>query len=283
MAGAQLVVGEPVLPYRETVISSSSRTVTSKTRNSLNRLSMMASPVDEKLLGAIDSKLVGPGDASDDLGIDDKSDARNVWCLGSASSILINKCPKGTLYVNDIRESIVTGFKEAAKAGVLAGEPLRGVRIDVTEAQLHMDAAHRGIRQLEAAAKRAIHAAQLAASPRLMEPMYSLEVMVPESRIGRVGSFVATRRGVLELTEYCSDSSVIMKSLLPVKEISAFAEHLSLETHGEGSVALKFGGWQVVESDPLEADSAAAQLVAELRARRMLGPLPSVAQLEEPQ
>lgn len=116
-----------------------------------------------------------------------------------------------------------------------------------------------------------------------MEPMYSLEVMVPESRIGRVGSFVATRRGVLELTEYCSDSSVIMKGLLPVKEISAFAEHLSLETHGEGSVALKFGGWQVVESDPLEADSAAAQLVAELRARRMLGPLPSVAQLEEPQ
>ena len=82
------------------------------------------------------------------------------------------------------------GVQAASKGGVLAEEPLRGIRFHLCDAVLHSDCIDRGSGQIIPTARRAIHAAQLAASPRLMEPLYLAEIHVPNSAVPEVYSLL---------------------------------------------------------------------------------------------
>lgn len=72
-----------------------------------------------------------------------------------------------------------------------------------------------------------------------------------------------------------------MNGKLPGKENWGFNDEISRKTAWEGSMSMEFSEWQIMESDPLEAGSLAAVLVTELQARKVLGPLLDLAQLEE--
>lgn len=62
--------------------------------------------------------------------------------------------------------------------GVLCEENMRGCRYDVHDVALHTDAIHRGGGQIIPTARRALYACQLTAQPRLMEPVYLVEIQV---------------------------------------------------------------------------------------------------------
>lgn len=64
--------------------------------------------------------------------------------------------------------------------GVMCEENMRGVVIEVCDVVLHADAIHRGGGQIIPTARRASYAAVLTASPRLMEPVYLVEIQAPE-------------------------------------------------------------------------------------------------------
>jgi len=55
---------------------------------------------------------------------------------------------------------------------------MRGIRFDVHDVTLHADAIHRGGGQIIPTARRCIYAAMLTAKPRLLEPIYMVEIQV---------------------------------------------------------------------------------------------------------
>lgn len=57
-------------------------------------------------------------------------------------------------------------------------ENMRAIRFDVHDVTLHADAIHRGGGQIIPTARRVLYAAQLTAKPRLMEPVYLVEIQV---------------------------------------------------------------------------------------------------------
>lgn len=62
--------------------------------------------------------------------------------------------------------------------GILCEESLRGVRFDIHDMKIHGDPSHRGGGQFMPAVRRAMIASMLTAKPRIMEPVYLVEIQV---------------------------------------------------------------------------------------------------------
>lgn len=102
---------------------------------------------------------------------------------------------KGVQYLNEIKDSVVAGFQWATKEGALCEENMRGVRFDVHDVTLHADAIHRGGGQIIPTARRCLYASVLTAQPRLMEPIYLVEIQCPEQVVGGIYGVLNRKRG----------------------------------------------------------------------------------------
>lgn len=69
-------------------------------------------------------------------------------------------------------------FTKLLLQGVLCEENMRGIRYDIHDVTLHTDAIHRGGGQIIPTARRVLYACQLTADPRMMEPVYLVEIQV---------------------------------------------------------------------------------------------------------
>lgn len=98
-------------------------------------------------------------------------------------------------YLNEIKDSVVGAFRWGSEEGPLCGEPLRGVRINITDVTLHADAIHRGGGQILPIVRRMTHACVLAGSPRLVEPVYLVEIVTTQTMAGQIYSVIERRRG----------------------------------------------------------------------------------------
>jgi len=64
--------------------------------------------------------------------------------------------------------------------GVLCEENVRGVRFNIHDVTLHTDAIHRGGGQIIPTTRRVLYACMLTAAPRILEPIYLVEIQVPK-------------------------------------------------------------------------------------------------------
>jgi elongation factor 2 len=194
-AGIPLKRSDPVVGYRETVQAESSMVALSKSQNKHNRLFVTAQPLDEELSKAIEAGSVAPRDdfkirarlLADEYGWD-VTDARKIWCFGPETTgpNLMVDVSKGVQYLNEIKDSCVAGFQWATKEGACAEENMRGIRFNIMDVTLHTDSIHRGTGQIMPTARRVCLAAQLLSTPGLQEPMFLVEIQVPESAQGGV-------------------------------------------------------------------------------------------------
>ncbi|KAF0921027.1 hypothetical protein E2562_038229 [Oryza meyeriana var. granulata] len=289
MGGTEIIVGPPIITYRETVIKNSCRTVMSKSPNKHNRLYMEARPLDtdEDLLlvkkglsNAIDDERIGPKDdikerakiLSEEFGWD-KDLAKKIWAFGPETkgpNMFVDMC-KGVQYLSEIKDSVVAGFQWASKEGALAEENMRGVCFELCDVVLHSDSIHRGGGQIIPTARRAMYAAQLTASPRLMEPMYLVDIQVPQTVAGNVYSVVYGRDGTLvEEIQRTGTPLVNLKFHLSVAQSFDFTEKLRAETSGQAFPQCVFDHWKIMTSDPFQAGSQSAKVITEIRKRKGL-------------
>ncbi|GJV68584.1 elongation factor 2 [Tanacetum coccineum] len=280
MGGAEIIVADPVVSFRETVLEKSSRTVMSKSPNKHNRLYMEARPMEEGLAEAIDEGCIGPRDdpkarskiLSEVFGWD-KDLAKKIWCFGpetTGPNMLVDMC-KGVQYLNEIKDSVVAGFQWASKEGALAEENMRAICFEVCDVVLHADAIHRGGGQVIPTARRVIYAAQLTAKPRLLEPVYMVEIQAPEQALGGIYSVLNQRRGhVFEEMQRPGTPLYNIKAYLPVVESFGFSGALRASTSGQAFPQSVFDHWDMMSSDPLEAGSQANALVLNIRKRKGL-------------
>merc|ERR1719292_120267 len=271
---------DPVVSYRETVMEASSVTCLSKSPNKHNRLFMTAVNMPEGLPEDIDN---GEVTSRDDFKIRgryladkydyDVDEARKIWCFGpegTGPNIVID-ATKGVQYLNEIKDSVVAGFQWATKEGVLCDENMRGIRFDLHDVTLHADAIHRGGGQVIPTARRVFYASVLTASPRLLEPVYLVEVQCPENAMGGIYSVLNRKRGHVFAEEQVVGTPMFMvKAYLPVNESFGFDSELRAATSGQAFPQCVFDHWQTMESSPLEENTQAQKIVLATRKRKGL-------------
>jgi elongation factor 2 len=110
------------------------------------------------------------------------------------------------------------------------GEPLRGVRFDLTDVKLHSDRVHRGVSQLIPAATRCMTAALLNSEIGILEPIFKCTVIVPRSESDAVYTLLRSKRATICETEFdgttneniSSNSIMKIEAMLPVAESFGF-------------------------------------------------------------
>jgi len=273
---------DPVVSYRETVSEESDQMCLSKSPNKHNRLFMRAVPMPDGLAEDIDKGEVNPRDDFKTRGryLADKYDyditeARKIWCFGpdtNGPNILVD-CTKGVQYLNEIKDSVVAGFQWASKEGVLCDENLRAVRFNIYDVTLHADAIHRGGGQIIPTARRVLYACMLTAQPRLMEPVYLVEIQCPENAVGGIYGVLNRRRGhVFEEAQTPGTPMFVVKAYLPVNESFGFTADLRSNTGGQAFPQCVFDHWQVMPGDPMEAGTKVNQIVETTKVRKGLKP-----------
>jgi len=273
---------DPVVSYRETVAEESSIMCLSKSPNKHNRIFMRAVPMPDGLAEDIDNGEVNPRDDFKIRGryLADKYDyditeARKIWCFGpdtNGPNILVD-CTKGVQYLNEIKDSVVAGFQWASKEGVLCDENLRAVRFNIYDVTLHADAIHRGGGQIIPTARRVLYASLLTAQPRLMEPVYQVEIQCPENAVGGIYGVLNRRRGhVFEEAQTPGTPMFVVKAYLPVNESFGFTADLRSNTGGQAFPQCVFDHWQIMPGDPLEIGSKVNLIVEACKVRKGLKP-----------
>lgn len=279
-AGIPLKKTDPVVSYRESVSEESEITCLSKSPNKHNRLFMKAVPMAEGLSDDIDKGEVNP---RDDFKVRarhlvekyewDATEARKIWAFGpegTGPNLLVD-VTKGVQYLNEIKDSVVAGFQWATKESVLCDENMRGVRFNIHDVTLHADAIHRGGGQVIPTARRCLYACLLTAQPRLMEPVYLVEVQCPENAVGGIYGVLNRRRGhVIEESQVAGTPMFIVKAYLPVNESFGFTADLRSNTGGQAFPQCVFDHWQILPGDPLDGKSRPHQIVMETRKRKGL-------------
>jgi elongation factor 2 len=279
-ACCEIVQSKPVVSFRETVIAKSNMACLAKSANKHNRIWCEASPMSEGLAEAIEEGEIEPRQEAKvrakilaERFEWDLTDARRIWAFGpegTGCNLLVD-VSKGVQYLNEIKDSVVAGFQLAANDGVLCDENMRGVRIDITDASLHADNIHRGGGQIIPTARRVIYAAQLTASPRLMEPVYMVDITAPDTAIGGIYSTLNARRGHVFGQEQRPGTPLYqIKAYLPVMESFGFTSDLRAQTSGQAFPQCVFDHWQIVSGDPFEADTTTAHVVKDTRKRKGL-------------
>ncbi|KAF3917399.1 hypothetical protein ABW21_db0205113 [Orbilia brochopaga] len=280
-AGVPLRVSDPVVQYRETVTKESSMTALSKSPNKHNRLYVVATPMDEELAKDIESGKVSSKDdfktrgrlLADEYGWD-VTEARKIWCFGpdgSGANLLVDTT-KAVQYLNEIKDSVVSGFQWASREGPIAEEPMRSTRFNVMDVTLHADAIHRGGGQIIPTARRVLYAALLLGEPTLQEPVYLVDIQVPESAMGGIYGVLTKRNGHVFAEEQRAGTPLFnIKANLPVKDSFGFTADLRAATSGQAFNQLVFDHWQpLTMGSVLDPLSNSGKIVTEMRKRKGL-------------
>ncbi|GBG71328.1 hypothetical protein CBR_g8750 [Chara braunii] len=285
MGGAEIRVSDPVVSFRETVLEKSCRTVMSKSPNKHNRLYFEARPMEEGLAEAIDDGKIGPKDdpkvRSKILAEEfkwDKDLAKKIWCFGpetTGPNMVVDMC-KGVQYLNEIKDSVIAGFQWASKEGALADENMRGICFEVCDVVLHADAIHRGGGQVIPTARRVMYAAQLTAKPRLLEPVYLVEIQAPEQALGGIYGVLNQKRGhVFEEMQRPGTPLYNIKAYLPVIESFGFSSTLRAATSGQAFPQCVFDHWEMMNSDPMDGTTQSGAILQSIRKRKGLKEQPT--------
>jgi len=273
---------DPVVSYRESVSNESNITCLSKSPNKHNRLFMRACPIPEKVIPLIDSGDVKPKQEfkarakimmEADPDEVDVGEMRKIWCFGPEGTgcNLLTDATKGVQYLNEIKDSVVAGFQWATKEGVLCEENVRGVLFRILDVTLHADAIHRGGGQIIPTTRRCLYACMLTASPCLLEPVYLVEIQVPESAVGGVFSCLNKRRGIVNDQQHVGNTpQMTVKAYLPVNESFGFTSDLRQSTGGQAFPQCVFDHWQAYPGDPFDPSSKPGMTVVDARKRKGL-------------
>ena len=278
-AGVPLRFSDPVVAYRETVGAKSSITALSKSPNKHNRLYVIAEPLGDEVAKDIEDGKIGPRDdpknrarlLADEHGWD-VTDARKIWCFGpdtAGPNVLVDQT-KAVQYLNEIKDSFVSGFQWASREGPVAEEPLRSCRFNVMDVTLHADAIHRGGGQIIPTARRVLYAAMLLGEPGLLEPIFLVEIQVPEQAMGGIYGVLTRRRGHVFAEEQRPGTPLFnVKAYLPVNESFGFNADLRSHTSGQAFPQMVFNHWQILPGgSALDPATMTGKIVQETRKRK---------------
>ena len=141
--------------------------------------------------------------------------------------------------------SVDQGMKEALKNGVVAGYPIEDVRVELTFGSYHdVDSSEMAFK---IAGSMAIQKACKQASPKLMEPIMRVEVIVPDEYLGDVMGDLNSRRGKIEGMEQRNQAQTVA-AFVPLSNMFGYVTDLRSITQGRAVFHMEFAKYQQVPS-----------------------------------
>jgi elongation factor G len=148
-------------------------------------------------------------------------------------------------------EPVNFGIQEAMKAGILAGHEMVDLRAVLYDGSYHdVDSNEMAFK---IAGSMAFKEAARKASPAIMEPIMSVEVVTPEDFVGCIMGDLSFRRGRIEGMEHRAGSQVIT-AVAPLAEMLGYATQIRSMTQGRAEYSMQFANY---EAAPRTGDSGA--------------------------
>jgi len=272
-AGLKVRMSKPIVIYRETISRDyKGPPVMGKSPNKHNRLWVTVERLQPEVIEAIKTGKINEMQSRDErqkilmkeFGWSTE-DARNVIAI-EGTNVLVNRI-KGRQYVEEVLDHVRSGFRDAVTTGVLAKEPMYGLKVNLEDILIHEDPVHRGPAQILPMTWRPIWGAFLLSEPKLLEPILSFECKVPNDFVSPVITLLQKRRGkILDMIN--EEDMVIVKAELPVAESFGIADELRSSTQGRAFWATQFSRWAPVP------ESMQAEVIRQIRERKGLPPTP---------
>jgi elongation factor G len=150
---------------------------------------------------------------------------------------------KGGVVPREYIPAVERGVREALDAGVLAGYPVVDVKVSLLDGSYHeVDSNELAFK---IAASIGFKEAAKKAEPILLEPMMSVEVVVPEEFMGDVMGNLSSRRGHIQGMEARGNAQVIT-ARVPLKEMFGYATDLRSATQGRATFTMQFSHYEPV-------------------------------------
>jgi elongation factor G len=137
--------------------------------------------------------------------------------------------------------SVEKGVQSACREGVIAGYRVVDVKIDFYDGKMH--AVDSNDVSFQIAGKQAFREAFAAAKPCLLEPIYELELRVPDECMGKVMGDLSSRRGKI-LGMDSGDGYQVLKAEVPLMEMYHYSNVLRSLTGGRGIHTERFSRYE---------------------------------------
>ena len=142
--------------------------------------------------------------------------------------------------------AILKGIMSRMEQGPLTGSYARDVRVIVYDGKMHPVDSNEISFML--AGRNAFSEAFKNAGPKILEPIYDVEVFVPSDKMGDVmGDLQGRRAMIMGMSSENGYEKLVAK--VPLKEMSSYSTSLSSLTGGRASFIMKFASYELVPSD----------------------------------
>jgi elongation factor G len=142
--------------------------------------------------------------------------------------------------------AILKGIMSRMEQGPLTGSYARDVRVIVYDGKMHPVDSNEISFML--AGRNAFSEAFKNAGPKILEPIYDVEVFVPSDKMGDVmGDLQGRRAMIMGMSSEKGFEKLVAK--VPLKEMSSYSTSLSSLTGGRASFIMKFASYELVPSD----------------------------------
>jgi elongation factor G len=158
------------------------------------------------------------------------------WDFTKGDLQFVNEITGGNI-PREFIPAIEKGFKASLNNGVLAGYPLVGLKVVLTDGSYH--AVDSDALSFEICARSAFREALPKCSPVLLEPIMKVEVLVPEQNMGDVVGDLNRRRGQIEGMDSKGTVQVI-KAKVPLSEMFGYVTQLRTLTSGRATSTMEF-------------------------------------------
>ena len=234
---------EPKIPYRETITKSAAADYRHKKQSGgagqFGEVHLIVEPYAEGMPDSTTYKLNGQ---EIKMNVKGREEINLEW---GGKLVFINTVVGGAIDTR-FMPAILKGIMERMEKGPLTGSYARDVRVIVYDGKMHPVDSNELSFML--AARHAFSDAFKAAGPKILEPIYDLEVYVPSDYMGDVMSDLQGRRALI----MGMDSEAGYQKLqakIPLKELSNYSISLSSITGGRASFTTKFASYELVPND----------------------------------
>ena len=142
--------------------------------------------------------------------------------------------------------AILKGIMGRMEQGPLTGSYARDVRVVVYDGKMHPVDSNELSFML--AGRNAFSDAFKQAGPKLLEPIYDVEVLVPSDKMGDVMSDIQGRRGMI-MGSSSESGYEKLQAKVPLKGLANYSTSLSAITGARGSFSMKFSNYELVPTD----------------------------------
>ena len=149
---------------------------------------------------------------------------------------------KGGVIPKAFIPAVENGVRAVLETGFLAGYPLQDLRVTVYDGKTH--AVDSKEVAFVSAGRKAFLDALAKARPLVLEPIVTIDVLVPNSRIGDLTGELSARRAHIRGTELPHSGIAKVSALASLSELEGFPARLKSLTAGEGSYTLEFSHYE---------------------------------------